>query len=151
MEDRRTDDDGDEEEMDLLGGMIPVYVAMLAATIGGQIAGILLCTATGVATGSIAVPFACSTALEAAVGARLGAARSGGALTPRQAWRIGATYSVGLLAVTVPMLVWMDAAHKLGGAGSSWTAGRVALAAALFVVGTLARWGLMVLIGPRRR
>jgi hypothetical protein len=143
MEERRSDDD----ELDVLAGLVPVYLAMLGATIGGQLLGIGLCSLLGV--GSIGLPIGCSVTLEAVVGARLGAAKSGGTLTPRQAARIGFTYSGALLAVSVFLLVWMEMARTSGGGAPSWTAGRAALALVLFAAATLARWGLMVALAPR--
>jgi hypothetical protein len=144
------DDRSDEDEdLDLLSGMVVVYAAMLGATIAGQVAGIGLSSLLGI--GSIGVPVGCSVAFEAAAGARLGAAKSGGSLTPRQAWRISATYSGGLLAISVPLVIWMDAAHSASGAPSTWTPLRYGLALLVFAAATLARWGLMVLIAPRPR
>jgi hypothetical protein len=144
------DDPGfDDGEIQVLSGLAVVYAAMLAATIVGQLVGITVDALLGL--GSVGVPLGCSVALEAAVGARLGASRSGGALTPRQAGRICLTYSAGLLGISVPLLVWIEAAHTADGAARSWTFSRFALALALFAFATLARWGLMVVLSPRRR
>lgn len=139
----------DEGEIQLLSGLAPVYAAMLGATVAGQLLGIGIDALLGL--GSIGVPLGCSVALEAVVGARMGAARSGGALTPAQARRICLKYSAGLLAISVPMLVWIEVAHAARGSAAAWTFPRVSLALGLFVFATLARWALMVVLSPRPR
>ena len=145
MADPRPHDGEGPEEMELLSATVVLYAAMLGATIAGQIAGIAVDSMIG--AHSIGVPVGCSVVLEAVSGARLGAARSGGPLTPRQAGRISATYSAGLLAISVPLLGWMEASRRASGAASTWTAARVGAALALFALATLARWGLMTLLG----
>lgn len=139
----------DEGEIQLLSGLAPVYAAMLGATIAGQLVGIAIDALLGLR--SVGIPLGCSVALEAVVGARLGAAKSGGALTPRQVRRICMTYSAGLLGLSVPMLAWIEVAHTAGGAPQAWTLPRVGLALGLFVFATLARWGLMLALSPRRK
>jgi hypothetical protein len=139
----------DDDEIELLPGMAVAYAAMFGATVAGQVLGIALDAVLGL--GSIGVPLGASVALEALAGARVGAAKSGGSLTPKHALRIAVTYSAGLAFFTVPLLAWMEVAHTAGGAASSWTPSRVALGVALFAVATLARWGLMVALSPRAR
>jgi hypothetical protein len=90
-------------------------------------------------------------ALEAVVGARMGAARSGGALTPAQVRRICMTYSAGLLGISVPTLVWIEAAHTASGTARAWNLPRLLLALGLFAFATLARWALMLVLSRRRR
>ncbi len=149
MADPRPHDGDGPGEMDLLSATVVLYAAMLGATIAGQIAGIAIDSVIG--AHSIGVPLGCSVVFEAASGARLGAARSGGPLTARQAGRISATYSAGLLAISVPLLGWMEASKRASGAASMWTPGKVGAALALFFVATLARWGLMTLFGRLAR
>ncbi|MGH7434297.1 MAG: hypothetical protein ACRENE_01320 [Polyangiaceae bacterium] len=149
MADPRPHDGDGPEEMDLLSATVVLYAAMLGATIAGQIAGIAVESLVG--AHSIGVPLGCSVVLEAAAGARLGAAKNGGPLTPRQAGRISATYSAALLAISVPLLGWMEVSRRASGGASTWTAARVGAALALLVVATLARWGLMTLLGRLSR
>jgi hypothetical protein len=137
----------EDEDVDILPRLSAVYLAMFAATIAGQVVGVVLDMLLGL--GSIGVPLGCSVVLEAAVGSRLGAAKSGGSLTPRQASRICFTYSGALLAVSVPLVVWMEIAHSANGAGRSWTLPRFGMAVALFAFATLARWALMVAVARR--
>jgi hypothetical protein len=148
MEDRRTDED-DDPGFDLLSGMVIVYTAMLGATILGQGLGIALDSLLGI--GTIGVPIGCSVALDSLAGARIGAAKSGGSLTPRQAARIAFTYSGGLLVVSLLILAWMDVARTAAGRPSAWTPGRLALALGVFAVAAVARCGLMVALAPRSR
>jgi hypothetical protein len=147
MEDSH-DSQQQDEDLDLLSGFVVVYAAMLAATIAGQLLGIGLDSLLG--SGSIGIPVGLSVALEAVAGARLGAARSGGALTPRQAARISVTYSGALLAISVPLVVWMEAAHTANGGGRAWTPTAFGVAIALLAVATVVRWGLMVVLSRRR-
>jgi hypothetical protein len=145
MQDSRRDDD----DTDLLAGNVVVYAAMLGGTIAGQLAGIGLSMALG--RTSIGIPFGIGVALEALAGARVAVKRSG-RLTPREAGRLSLTYSVGLLAVSVPMVVWMDASHRAEGRATFWTPGTLAVAVVLVAIATVARWGLMVLLTrPRGR
>ncbi len=139
----------DEGEIQLLSGLAPVYAAMLGATVAGQLLGIGIDALLGLR--SIGVPLGCSVALEAVVGARMGAARSGGALTPAQARRICMTYSAGLLGISVPMLAWIEVAHTASGAAQAWTLPRLLLALGLFAFATVARWALMVILSRRRK
>jgi hypothetical protein len=115
----------------------------------GLFLGIGLDTVAGWRT--VLVPLGCSVALEAVAGARVGAVKLGGPLSPRDAGRLGATYSAGLVAVSVPLVGWIEASRTTGGGGSPWTPARFVLALLLVVVGTLARWGLMILLAPRPR
>jgi hypothetical protein len=143
-------DDGDDEDIDLLAGRVVVYAAMLGGTIAGQLGGIAVGALLG--WSSIGLPLGISVALEALAGARVGARRSGGSLTARQAGQISLKYSLGLLAISVPMVGWMAAAHRVEGRASFWTPATLAIAIALLAVATLARWGLMIVLArPRRR
>jgi hypothetical protein len=142
------DSSREDEELDVLSGSVVVYAAMLAATIAGQLLGIGVDALLG--SGSIGIPAGLSVALEAVAGARLGAARAGGALTPRQAGRLSLTYSAGLLAISIPLVVWMEAAHSANGGGPSWTLAGSGIVIAALAVATAARWGLMVVLSRRR-
>jgi hypothetical protein len=98
---------------------IVVYVAMLGATVAGQLVGM---TADALVVGRrlVWVPLACSVVLEALVGARLGAARIGRPLTWRESARVSCYYSIGLAGLSVPLAIWSLASHPpLGGARSS--------------------------------
>jgi hypothetical protein len=143
------DEGEDEGEIQILSGLAPVYAAMFGATVAGQLLGIGIDALLGL--GSIGVPLGCSVAFEAVVGARMGAARSGGALTPAQARRICMKYSAGLLGILVPTLVWIETVHTVNGSARVWTLPRLLLALGLFASATLARWALMVVLSRRRR
>lgn len=137
------------EEADLLSPTVVVYAAMLGATIAGLVLGIGVGSVLGVH--SVGVPLGCSVVLESAAGARLGAAKYGAPLTPRQAGRISLTYSAGLLALSIPLLGWTEASRTGAGEASTWTLAKVVAGLALFATATLARWGLMVLLSRRAR
>ncbi len=129
--------------------MVVVYAVMLGATMLGQLLGIAAASALA-GRGGVALPLAASVVLEAVAGARLGARRSGGTLTVRQAWKISATYSGALVAITVPLAVWIEVAARANG-GTSSGMGPVVALAFYAVLGTLARWGLMTRFAPRPR
>jgi hypothetical protein len=128
---------------------IVVYVAMLGATVVGQLLGM---TADALIVGRrvVWVPLACSMVLEALVGARLGAARIGRPLTLRECTRVSCYYSTGLAALSVPLATWSLASHQpLAGATSSrdvikglglllvWLLAATALRPALMTLGQL--------------
>jgi hypothetical protein len=148
-QDSRRPDEEEDDVPDPLSGQVVVYAAMLGGTIAGQIGGVLLGALLGL--GSIGVPLGISVALEALAGARVGA-RKLGPLTVRALGQISLKYSLGLLAISVPMVVWMAAAHRVEGQAPFWTPGALALAVVVLAVATLVRWGLMVVLapGPRR-
>src|SRR5258708_34932694 len=98
--------------------MVVVYAVMPGATMLGQLLGIAAASALA-GRGGVALPLAASVVLEAVAGARLGARRSGGTLTVRQAWKISATYSGALVAITVPLAVWISVAARAEGRTAS--------------------------------
>jgi hypothetical protein len=149
MADPRSRGGEEPEEADLLSATVVLYAAMLGATIAGQIAGVVIDSVLG--TRSIGGPLGCSVLLESVAAVRLGAAKYGAPLTPRQAGRVSLTYSAGLLAISLPLLGWTELARTASGSGSTWTPGKIAAGIALFAVATVARWGLMALFSRRPR
>jgi hypothetical protein len=134
-------------------GPVPVvlYAAMLGATIGGQLVGIAIDVSVG--SRGFWIPAVCSMVFEAVVGARVGAARTGRALTAAESGQVSAYYSVGLLAISVPLAVWTCVARARDAAIASaspnaWWALALPAAFGILAVG---RWGLMVALTPRPR
>jgi hypothetical protein len=130
-------------------GSVPivVYAAMLGATMAGQLLGIAV--DASLATRSFWIPAACSVVLEAVVGARFGAARAGLVLGVARSGRVSATYTLCLLAVSVPLGIWIVASRPVA-VGITWTAGGVAIGLAGVIAVAFVRWGLMVVFAPRR-
>jgi hypothetical protein len=130
-----------------------LYAAMLGATLAGQAIGIAADAAAGMR--ALWVPAIASVVLEAIAGARAGAARAGRPLTASECLRVSVTYSLGFVAVTLPLAVWTIASARGGqapvGAGSAWTLGDAGRFVAAAVVATLARAGLMRAFSPARR
>jgi|SRR5580658_1855357 hypothetical protein len=126
-----------------------VYTAMLGATVAGQLAGIMIDSTFS--SRNLWVPCACSVVLEAIVGARYGAARAGQGLTAVRCARVSACYSALLLAISVPLAVWIIASRPVSSAHPSWTLTDVAIALAALAGATVARGALMVVLSPRRR
>ncbi len=130
---------------------IPVYAAMLVATLVGQFVGIAL-EALAFGGHALWVPLACSLLLEAFAGAQYGAIRLGHPLTVRERGRISATYSLGLVVLSLPLAVWLAASGHLSLPRVSASPLRVvALAAALVLVATALRSVFMGIFGRRRR
>jgi hypothetical protein len=129
------------------------YPAMLAGTVAGQLVGIAVDAAIG--TRTVWIPLACSVVLEALAGARAGASRSEQPLDSAQSARVSGTYSLALLVLSVPLVIWIAASHPAApDAGSAlllWTPSRLVLAAVGLAVATVARWRLMTVFVPRRR
>jgi len=132
-------------------GSVPlvVYAGMLGATVTGQLAGIMIDSAF--ASRSLWVPCAVSVALEALVGARYGAARTGRALGLARCARASATYSAMLLVVSAPLAAWIIAARPVSSAHPSWTLVDAAVALAALAAATVARSALMAVFSPRAR
>jgi hypothetical protein len=149
MADPRSHGGDDPDEVDLLSPTVVLYAAMLGATIAGLIAGIAIDSVIGSRT--LGVPLGCAVVFESAAGARLGAAKYRGLLTPRQAAQISLTYSAGLLVFSVPLLGWMEASRTGAGEASTWTPAKVAAGLAVFAAATLARGGLMAAFSRRPR
>jgi hypothetical protein len=149
MADPRPEDGEEPDEVDLLSPTVVVYAAMLGATVAGLIGGIAVGSVLGIR--SIGIPLGCAVVFASGAGARLGAAKYGAPLTPRQAGRISLTYSGALLVFSVPLLGWMEASRTGAGEAASWTPAKVVAGLALFALASLALWGLMVLLSPRPR
>jgi hypothetical protein len=138
----------------LAAGSIAIirYPAMLAGTVAGQLVGIAIDAIAG--TRTVWIPLACSVALEAVAGARARASRSDRRLDSAQSARISVTYSLALLLLSAPLVVWIAASHPVapgsGSALSLWTPSRLAVAAGALAVATLVRWWLMTALTPRR-
>ncbi len=136
------------------GGSVAIirYPAMLAGTVAGQLVGIAVDAMMG--TRTVWIPLACSVVLEALAGARAGASRSDRPLDSAQSARVSVIYSLSLLVLSVPLVIWIAASHPAapdaGSALALWTPARLAVLALALAVGTAARWGLMVAFGPRR-
>jgi hypothetical protein len=140
----------DVAEVDRLElGSVPivVYAAMLGATVAGQLLGISVDALVG--SRVFWVPAAFSVVLEAAVGARFGAARAGTALDVARSGRVSAMYSVTLLALSVPLGAWIVASRPVA-AGHAWSGASAGIALVAIALLTLVRWGLMVVFAPRR-
>lgn len=134
-------------------GPVPVviYAAMLAATLGGQLVGIAIDVSVG--SHGIWIPAACSMVLESVVGARVGAARTGRALTVTESGQVSAYYSIGLLAISVPLVLWTYLAHarEAAAAGEGLNAWWALALPAAFGIAALGRWALMVALTPKPR
>jgi hypothetical protein len=134
-------------------GPVPVvlYAAMLAATLGGQLVGIAIDLSVG--SRGIWIPAACSVVLESVVGARVGAAHTGRALTMAESGQVSAYYSIGLLAISVPLVIWtyLARAREAAAVGEGLNAWWVFALPAAFGIAALGRWALMVALAPRPR
>jgi hypothetical protein len=131
-----------------------VFAAMLVATIAGQLAGIAIDAALG--TRAFWIPVACSVGLEGVAGARVAASRLGRPLTPGESGRTTVAYSLVLLAISVPLAVWIRASSVASGAagsspamGLSWTLRGLLLGGGALVAATLVRWAVLVACAPR--
>lgn len=132
-----------------ISSAIAIYAAMLTATLAGQLGGIAVDAVIG--SRGLWIPAACSVVLEALAGARVGAARAGGRLPSAKAARISLNYSIGLVALSVPLAAWLIAARPPGSdLHVDVTLSRVAVGAAGLVVATAGRSLLMIAFGPRR-
>ncbi len=131
------------------GVPIAVYPAMLAGTIAGHFLGIGF-DAVALGAHSMWAPLACSVLFEALIGARYGAARVGHPLTSAQRGRLSVYYSLGLVAVSLPLAGWLAAskASREGafvGPAPHELAVWLGVGAVGLVVYTAARYGLMAL------
>jgi hypothetical protein len=137
-------DDDDEE---LFPGWVAVvpYPAMLGGTLAGQLVGILIDTAIG--TRGVWIPAACSVVLEALVGSRFSGANGLPRLDWAQSLRRSVTYTVVLVCVSAPLLLWVGASHAEAvpnGVGLSFfTPTAVALALVVLAVATAIRAALL--------
>jgi hypothetical protein len=143
-------DEAEDEWFKEASDAIVVYAAMLGATVGGQLAGILLNVALG--WHQLWVPALLSVVLEALAAARGTASRRGRPLTSPESLRLSVTYSVGLFVVTGFLGVWTLLARPTGSApvplplSPALLLPVVVLAAA---VATALRWGLMIAFAPK--
>jgi hypothetical protein len=134
---------------------LAVYPAMLAGTMVGHFLGMGF-DALVLGSHFVGVPLVCSLLLEALVGARYAAARMGHPLTSSERGRLSVYYSLALAGISVPLAVWLVAAHvsRDGSPAPSFSSGELALWGAAGLVGlaayTAARYGLMGLFSPRR-
>jgi hypothetical protein len=133
---------------------IPVYAAMLVATLAGQFLGVGLQILV-FGRHALWAPFACSLLLEAAVGAQYGAARAGRALTMRERGRISGTYTLALCVLSLPIAVWLSASGHLPMPHVSTSTQQIAIATAVAValalVYTALRFFFMGLFARRSR
>jgi hypothetical protein len=127
---------------------LALYAAMLGATLAGQAIGIGVDAALGVR--ALWIPGVCSVVLEAIAGARAGASRAGRPLTTAECARISVIYSLGFVAVTLPLAVWTMLAGRSGGAGARWTLGDAGIFLGVAVLATLLRAALMRVFSPAR-
>src|SRR5579863_7191807 len=111
---------------------IPIYAAMLAATLAGQFAGIAL-DALLLPGHPAWVPLACSLLFEGIVGARYGAVRLGHPLTAGDRGRISVTYTLGLVVVSLPLAGWLSVSGHLPLPRVSTSAPALAVGVALAV------------------
>ena len=146
-----TEDLEDEEEL-FAGGWLAIvrYPAMLGGTLAGQVVGILVDTAVG--SRDLWIPVACSVVLEAAIGARFGGSGGLPRLDRAQCIRVSITYSLVLLAISAPLLVWIGVSHMEavpGGVGLSFITPLRAVAALVTVaVATAVRAALLSAFAP---
>ncbi len=147
---------GSAAEDDWLAGAsvaIVRYPAMLAGTVAGQLVGIAVDAAIGSRT--VWIPLVCSVVLEALAGARAGASRGEGPLDAAQSARVSVTYSLGLVLLSVPLVIWIAASHPAapdaGSALNVWTPARLGVAASAIAIATAVRWRLMIALCPRPR
>jgi hypothetical protein len=144
--------DDDEEEL-FKGGWLAIarYPAMLGGTLAGQLVGILIDVALD--SRGLWIPAACSVLLEGAIGARFGGLNGEPRLDRAQALKVSMTYSLTILVVSAPLLVWVGLSHIEAvpeGVGLSFlTPLRVAVAVAVLAVATAVRAALFVLVAPR--
>lgn len=143
----------DEEEL-FAGGWLAIarYPAMLGGTLGGQVVGILIDTTVG--TRDLWIPLTCSVVLEAVVGARFGGKNGLPRLDRTQCLRVSSTYSLVLLVVSAPLLVWIGASHMdavPGGVGLSFlTPVRAAVAIVALALATAVRAALLFALARPR-
>ena len=120
-----------------------LYVAMLGATLAGQLVGIAIDALIG--SRGFWIPAGCSVVLEAITGARMSASRERQRPTPRKVARLSATYSLVLVSLCVPLAVWSSASLPLEArAHVTWTAGHVVVAGGVLALATALRAGLMM-------
>lgn len=149
-----TDSMEDEEEL-FKGGWVAIvrYPAMLGGTVAGQLFGIAIDVAVG--TRGLWIPLACSVVLEALIGARFGASRGLPELDGAECVRVSVRFSVVILSVSAPLLVWVGASHAQavpGGVGLSFlTLPHLAAAVAALAVATAVRAALLMAFAPRVR
>jgi hypothetical protein len=132
-----------------------VFAAMFGGTLGGQFLGMAV-DAVAVGRRLVWVPLAFSVLIEAVVGERLASARLGHRLLAGERLRLSLYYSLGLAAVSIPLVGWLAVSHgtreqlSTGGGASSHD---VILAGGLVLVGlvlyTALRTGLMTLFARR--
>jgi len=132
-----------------------VYAAMLGGTLVGQVLGVAV-DALVLGRRVLWVPLVFSVVLEAILGARVGAARAGHRLTPRERVGISLRYSAGLLFFSIPLGLWVLASSAAPGTplGNGVSARDVVVAGgtvlAVATVYTAVRTALMGLFDRRR-
>lgn len=132
-----------------------VFVAMFAATLAGQLAGMALDVL--VAGRRVWwVPVACSVVFEGLAGARVAAARLERALTTAECARLSTIYSVALAAISLPLWGWTLAAQSQSGGASPGSpahgaAAMLGIGLAAFVVAGVLRFALMAGLSRARR
>lgn len=133
-----------------LGGFpLSVYGAMFGATVAGQFGGFGLGDLAG--HRMMWVPIACSVLFEALAGWFFASrAHPRGALAAMDWGRLSGIYSMGLAAVTVPLVVWTAASDTptspFGGHDPS---GMVLLGLAALAGLTVVRWAIMLALATR--
>jgi hypothetical protein len=131
---------------------IPVYAALLAATLAGQFVGIAL-DALVLHAHQALVPLACSVLLEGIAGARYGAVLLGHPLSARERARISITYTLALIVLSLPLAAWLSVSGHFPlphiSASTSGMALGLLFAAGLAVIWTGVRFVLMGLFARR--
>lgn len=140
------------ENPPLLGPLpITVYGAMFAATVGGQLFGIVL-DALVLGRRLVWVPLGCSVVFEALVGARFGGKRVARRLTWGEWGQVSTYYSGCLVSLSLPLAAWTLAYNRslVGAASSRDVAVALGIVLSWVVVSTLLRHALMALFrrGP---
>jgi hypothetical protein len=148
------DDSRLDEWVARTSGRLALYAAMLAGTLGGQLLGIGASVALGLR--APALPVACSVVLEALAGARASGARQALPLGWRASLRVSTVYSLALVLVTIPLLLWTAISLAYGRNDRPAPALQLDFGSSIvfwvgvwLVAGTLLRAALMRVFSPR--
>ncbi len=127
------------------------YPAMLVGTMAGQLVGIGVDAALGIR--SFWIPLVFSVAIEAVVAVRFGGVGEAKKLDRAQCVRVSVTYSLAMLVISLPLVVWVamsNASAVEGGVGLSFlTPDRIAIALVALAAATAGRAGLMLALVRR--
>jgi putative ABC transport system ATP-binding protein len=154
---KRDDDDGDAR-LRGIGGPVPfaVYAAMFGGALLGQVVGIAY-SAIVLGQRVAWIPPVLSLLFECFIGARYARRRLGRLLTRDQRWRMALWYTIGLAAITGPLIAWLVIPKLPGTFAEKFdhiTSGGVALVLVAIIVGlgllAVVRYLLVTLFSPRK-